>query len=86
MLRIEVYPENDENKFFSIKVGQDSELIREEACYFDEKGSLQVTHVEDADYKIRKSYKMTHAQRNIRGDEMLHERVRDTYFDHSFWD
>ena len=68
MLRIEVYPENDKNKFFSIKVGQDGELIREETCYFDEKGSVQVTPMEDAYDKILKSYRKTQVPRKIMGD------------------
>ena len=84
VLRIEVYPRNYKNKFFSIKVGQDGKLVREETCHFDEKGSVRVTPMEDAYDKILKSYRKTHVPRNIMGDDDRRDKVKeDIYFDDS---
>ena len=63
VLRIEVYPETEEDRYFHFMLEKNKKVVKVETCYFDEQGKLQVVSGEDAYGIIVKSYDKTHIKR-----------------------
>ena len=85
VLRIEVYPETADDKYFAIKLRKKKKILREEACEFDEQGRLKIVWGADAYGIFLRSCYKTHITRSLEneGEEKKGptQAVEDPFFD-----
>lgn len=84
VLRIEVYPETEEDKYFALKLRKKEKVFKEETCYFDEKGYLKIVSAEDSYDIILRSFHKTHIKRDLDQEENSKEDFNEkenSYFD-----
>ena len=75
VLRIEVYPETEDDRYFSLQLKKNKKVFREETCLFDEEGHLEIIWGADAYNIILKSCYKTHIPRDLFKEDSLKKNV-----------
>ena len=83
VLRIEVYPEDEDSRYFSIRLRKKKKVLREEACSFDEKAKLKAVWGAEAYNIFLRNCHRTHIPRDLEkeAEEKAAEVEGDAYFD-----
>ena len=69
ILRIEVYRETENDRYFGLKMKQNQKVMKEETCLFDDKGRLKIVYGADAYRIIKKSCYKAHIPRDLPKEE-----------------